>query len=89
MTTYEYGPPVVFLVGPWLLLALVLAGPFALVVTLAALMAAAAALVGLVGAILATPYVLVRRLRDFRSRRASMRAPAAHLITGESRWGAA
>ena len=45
-----YGPPVVFLAGPWLFLALMLAGPFALLVTFVVLLAAAAALVGLIGA---------------------------------------
>jgi hypothetical protein len=42
------------------LFALMLAGPFALLVTLVVVVLAAAALVALAGAILATPYLLVR-----------------------------
>jgi hypothetical protein len=80
-----YGPPVVFLVGPWLLLALMLAGPFALLVTFVVLFAAAAALVGLIGAILAAPYLLVRHLRGYRTSHTSMRAPAPRLVAAGSR----
>ena len=45
------------------LFALMLAGPFALLVTLVVALAAAAALVTLAGAILATPYLLIRHFR--------------------------
>jgi hypothetical protein len=84
-----YGPPVVVVAGPWLLLSLVLAGPFALLVTIVVLLAAAAALAGLIGWILAAPYLLVRHLRGDRAGHASLRAPAAQLVAGEPRWGAA
>jgi hypothetical protein len=57
-----YGPPVVVVAVPWLLLALVLAGPFALLLTFVAVFAAAAAVVGLIGAILAAPYLLIRHV---------------------------
>jgi hypothetical protein len=40
-----------------------LAGPFALVVTFVVVVAAAAAVVALAGAILATPYLLIRHIR--------------------------
>ena len=40
-----------------------LAGPFALLVTFVVVLAAAAALVTLAGAILATPYLLIRHFR--------------------------
>ena len=50
------------------LLALMLAGPFAFLVTLIVVLVAAAALVTLAGAILATPYLLVRHLRRHRVR---------------------
>jgi hypothetical protein len=63
------GPPVVFLAGPWLLLALMLSGPFALVVAFVAVGLAAIALLVTLAAICAAPYVLVRRLQ--RSYRAS------------------
>ncbi len=45
-----------------------LAGPFAFLVTLIVVLVAAAALVTLAGAILATPYLLVRHLRGHRVR---------------------
>jgi hypothetical protein len=80
-----YGPPVVLVAGPWVLLALMVAGPFALLFTLVLLVVAAAALVGLIGAILAAPYLLVRRLRGYRAARVSMRAPAAPLVAAGSR----
>jgi hypothetical protein len=74
------GPPVVLVAGPWLLLALMVAGPFALLFTFVLLLVAAAALVGLVGAILTAPFLLVRRVREHRARHASLRAPAAPLV---------
>ena len=80
-----YGPPVVLVAGPWLLLALMLAGPFALLVTLVVLLAAAATLVGVIGGILSTPYLLVRHHRRCRAGHASMRATSAPLVAGGSR----
>jgi hypothetical protein len=58
-----YGPPVVFLVAPWLLLGLVLSGPFALLATFALV---AAALVAVIAALVATPFLVVRGLRAAR-----------------------
>jgi hypothetical protein len=64
-----YGPPVIFLAGPWLLLGVVLSGPFAFLLVLVAFMVVAATvLVALTAAILAVPYLLVRRLRRHRAR---------------------
>ena len=83
------GPPAILVAGPWLLLALMLAGPFALLVTFVVLLAAAAALIGLIGAILAAPYALVRHLGRYWAAHASMPAPAPQLVSRESRWGAA
>ena len=80
-----YGPPIILLLGPWLLLALMLAGPFALLLTFVVLLAAAAALVGLIGAILAAPYLLVRHLRETRTSHAPRRAPAPRLVAAGSR----
>jgi hypothetical protein len=57
------GPPVLLAWAGTVLFALMLAGPFALMVTFAVVFAAAAAVVTLAGAILATPYLLVRHLR--------------------------
>ena len=84
-----YGPPVLLLAAPWLLLSLMLVGPFALLVTFLVLLAAAVAVVGLIGAVLAAPYLLVRHLRGRWAGHASMRVPAARFVHGESRWGAA
>jgi hypothetical protein len=69
-----YGPPVLFLLAPWLFVALLLSGPFALVLTLLAALLAAAALVAALGALLATPFLLVRRQR-------AAHAPVARPVT--------
>ena len=62
-TVFVAGPPVLLVWAGTALFALMLAGPFALLVTLVVAFAAAAALVALAGAILATPYLLVRHVR--------------------------
>jgi hypothetical protein len=62
-TIYVAGPPIIVAWAGTVLLALMLAGPFALVVTFVVVAAAAAAVVALAGAILATPYLLIRHLR--------------------------
>jgi hypothetical protein len=62
-TVYVAGPPVLVAWTGTVLFALMLAGPFALVVTLALVLVAAAALVTLAGAILAAPYLLIRHFR--------------------------
>ena len=76
-----YGPPVIFLVGPWLLLALMLSAPFAVLLTLIAVMLLAAAVLGaLTAAVLAPAYLLTRHLRGVRARRASGSDRAAQLV---------
>ena len=60
---YVAGPPVLVAWAGTVLFALMLAGPFALVVTFALVLVAAATLVTLAGAILATPYLLIRYAR--------------------------
>jgi hypothetical protein len=62
-TVYVAGPPVLVAWAGIVLFALMLAGPFALLVTFVVVFAAAAALVTLAGAILATPYLLIRHFR--------------------------
>ena len=62
-TVFVAGPPVLVAWAGTVLFALMLAGPFALLVTFVVVLVAAAALVTLAGAILATPYLLVRHLR--------------------------
>jgi hypothetical protein len=75
------GPPVIFLAGPWLLLGLVLSGPFAfLLVLLAAMLAAATVLAALTAVIVGAPYLLVRQLRGYREQRAPSTGRAAQLV---------
>jgi hypothetical protein len=78
------GPPVAFLAVPWLLFVLALAGPFALVFTFVVLLVAAALVVVLAGAILATPYLLVRHLRRHRPTRAFSRDRAVKIVPAQS-----
>src|SRR3954470_8672784 len=84
---YVAGPPVLVAWVGTVLFALMLAGPFVLIVTLVVALAAAAAVVTLAGAILATPYLLIRHvhLRVAQRRRFSEgRAPIAIAMLGES-----
>jgi hypothetical protein len=76
-----YGPPVILLAGPWLLLALVLSGPFAFLLALVVVMlVAATVLVALTAAILAAPHLLMRGVRRYRARRAFSNDYAAHVV---------
>ena len=74
------GPPVIVVAGPWLLVGLMLAGPFALLLTIVVSCAAAAALLRLAVAVLALPYRLVRDLRGLHAPRPSVRVPPARLV---------
>jgi hypothetical protein len=58
-----FGPPVIYLLGPWLLLVLLLSGPFALALTLVVVLAVAASLLAMFVAVIASPYLLIRHLR--------------------------
>jgi hypothetical protein len=62
-TVYVAGPPVLVAWAGTVLFALMLAGPVALVATFVVVLLAAAAVVTLAGAILATPYLLIRHVR--------------------------
>jgi hypothetical protein len=82
-----FGPPVISILGPWLLLVLLLVGPAALlIVFVLAFVFLAAAFAALV-ALLASPYLLVRHLRArHRAPRrafAFLRRPAAAPVVGE------
>jgi hypothetical protein len=59
---YVAGPPVLVAWVGTVLFALMLAGPFVLIVTLVVALAATAAVVALAGAILVTPYLLIRQV---------------------------
>ena len=79
-TVYVAGPPVLLLWAGTVLLALMLAGPFALMAMVVVALAAATALVALAGAIVASPFLIVRHLRARRQRRA-VSAPARPLAS--------
>jgi hypothetical protein len=75
------GPPVVLLAGPLVLFALIVAGPFLLLLTLVALLIGSTVLVALIGTILASPYLLVRHVRERRAAaRSSSGVPAPRLV---------
>jgi len=57
------GPPVIFVAGPWLLLGLMLSGPFAVLVGFVAAGIAAVVLAAVLAGLLATPYLLLRGLQ--------------------------
>jgi hypothetical protein len=81
----QAGPPVVFVIGPWLFLVLILAGPLGWLFALVAVMIAAATiLAALTASILAVPYLLVRHLRRRRAGHASISARAAQVLPIES-----
>jgi hypothetical protein len=69
------GPPLVLVAAPWLLFALMLAGPFALLVTIVIFLLAARLLIVALAAIAASPYLLVRHLRAARTRHSTSSAP--------------
>jgi hypothetical protein len=72
------GPPVVFVVVPWVLFALMLVGPFLLLVTF---VLAGVILFALAVAILSPPYLLVRYLRTRWTRQPNPR-PLARRLRG-------
>jgi len=57
-----YGPPIIFVLGPWLLLVLLLIPPAAFLITLVLVVAAAAGVLVAVSALVASPYLLVRHM---------------------------
>jgi hypothetical protein len=78
------GPPAILLAVPWLLLVLVLAGPFALLLTIVVAMLAAALLVTALAAIVASPFLLVRHLRAVRARAAAEPQPEKPAAAGRA-----
>jgi hypothetical protein len=58
-----FGPPVIFILGPWLLLVLLLIPPAALLITLMVVVLLGAGLLAALGALIASPFLLVRHLR--------------------------
>ena len=88
-TVYVAGPPILLAWAGTVLFALMLAGPFALLVTLVAVFAAAAALVTLAGAILATPYLLIRHFHQRLAKRRRFAEVSAPIATAIARTGRA
>jgi hypothetical protein len=58
-----YGPPIVFVLGPWLLFVLLLIGPIVLLLTLLAVLLVAGGLLLVLVVLIAAPYLLVRHWR--------------------------
>ena len=58
-----FGPPVIFLLGPWLILVLLLIPPAAVLITLVLVALLGVGLLAAIGALIASPYLLVRHLR--------------------------
>jgi hypothetical protein len=83
------GPSIILLAGPLVLFALALAGPFLLLLTLVVLLVACAVLVALAGAIVASPYLLVRRFGRRRRPRAHRSAPGVQFVPVDSGRGPA
>jgi hypothetical protein len=57
------GPPVAFLLVPWLIVVLLIIPPAAVVLTLVAVVVVLGAVIAAIGAIIASPYLIVRHLR--------------------------
>jgi hypothetical protein len=75
-----FGPPVIFLLGPWLLLTLLLIPPAALLLTMVAVFLLGAGVLVALGALIASPYLLLRHLQ---ARHATPRlAPAVSELAG-------
>jgi hypothetical protein len=58
-----FGPPAILVAGPWLLVVLLLIGPFALILTIMLVLAVAAGVLAAFVAVIASPYLLIRHLR--------------------------
>jgi hypothetical protein len=74
-----FGPPIIFVLGPWLLLVLLLIGPLALILTLVLAVALMGALLAVFAAVIASPFLLVRHLQAHGTVRVKPRAPV-HLL---------
>ena len=80
------GPPVAFLLGPWLFLVVMLVGPFVCLFAIAVLMIVAAAVLATVAAaVLAPPCLLVGHVRRHRARQAAAGAAPQRAAIGSPR----
>ena len=80
------GPPVFLLLGPWLLLVLLIIPPAAFLITIVLVIAAAAGLLFALGALIASPYLLVRHLQARHEVRASQPARRRRFAVLHRRW---
>jgi len=83
------GPPIILLAVPLVLFGLLITRPALLLLTLVVLLLACAALLTLAGAIVASPFLLARRLRRHRLARTQRSAAAARFVPVGSRRGLA
>jgi hypothetical protein len=79
------GPPAILLALPWLFLVLLLAGPFALLATIVVALLVVALIVAAVAALVASPFLLVRRLRAVRANAQPEPAPAKEPVVAGRR----
>src|SRR3954451_3112674 len=77
-----YGPPIIFVLGPWLLLVLLLIPPAALLITLVLVVVVAGGLLVAVAALVASPYLLVRHAARRRRVASEHRAAPAGVSRG-------
>src|SRR3954452_20163766 len=86
------GPPVILVAGPLVLGALLLIGPFALIVTAVLAIALAlglvAAVVALTGALVAAPFLVARRVGERRRTHGHRAVAAPRLATSQPRHAA-
>jgi uncharacterized membrane protein len=68
------GPPVAFVLVPWLIVVLLIIPPAAMLLTLVAVVVVVGAVLAAVGAIIASPYLIVRHLRERHARHAAAAA---------------
>jgi hypothetical protein len=81
-----YGPPVIFVLAPWLMLALLLSGPFAVVMTVVVALSLVGALLIGAAALLVTPVMMIRARR---AAVASVAPPVQVRLPVAARWVAA
>jgi hypothetical protein len=80
------GPPVILLLGPWLVLVLLIIPPAAFLITLVLVFAVAAGLLFALGALIASPYLLVRHLSARHEVRASQPVRRRRFAFAHRQW---
>jgi hypothetical protein len=80
------GPPVILLLGPWLILVLLIIPPAAFLITLVLVLAVAAGLLFALGALIASPYLLVRHAQARHEVRASDSVRPRRFAFAQRQW---